>query len=487
MSLKQLLLSCLIIWIAQIHQANAQKSKNLKPNIVYILADDLGYGDLSCYGQQKFKTPNIDKLAAEGMLFTQHYSGYAVCAPSRCCLMTGQSTGHAYIRGNREFDKKTNKAIALKDSIVTVAEMLKNAGYATGMFGKWGLGNQTNEGDPNKQGFDEFYGFNDQVLAHNYFPSFLCDNGKEVILDGNVEDKNTQYAPLLIHNRALQFIEKNNPAKTGKPFFMYYPSTIPHAELLIPEEYLKEFRGKLLPEKEFKGLEPGSERFRKGGLGSQKETHAAFGAMITLLDKQVGEIVSKLKELGLDKNTIILFSSDNGPHKEGGGDPDFFNSNGPFRGIKRDLYDGGMHVPFIVRYPQKIKAGTTSNLISAFWDVMPTLAEIAETPSPQNLDGISFLPTLLGSKSQKLHESLYWEGAEEAGGKQAIRKGDWKLVRNNMNDPKLTTTELYNLKTDIGEQNNVADKNPELVKELLDLIQKSRTPSSIYKFRFEKN
>lgn len=486
MRTNKLAIIIIVLFFSVSIKSYAQKTQKTKPNIIYILADDLGYGDLSCYGQQKFKTPNIDKLAKEGMLFTQHYSGSTVCAPSRCSLMTGQSTGHAHIRGNGVFDRITKQPIALKDSIITVAEVLKKVGYTTGMFGKWGLGNEKNEGDPNKQGFDEFYGYNSQELAHNYYPEFLYDNGKQVQLEGNTGNLFTQYAPTLIHNRAIQFIEKNNTNKTGKPFFLYYPTTLPHAELLLPEEYIKQFRNKLLPEKEHKGQDFGSPRFRIGGLGSQKESHAAFAAMITLLDNQVGDIVNRLKKLGLEKNTIIMFSSDNGPHQEGGGDPQYFNSNGPLRGIKRDLYDGGIRVPFIVKYPQKIKAGSQSDLLSAFWDVLPTIAELSDASIPNNIDGISFVPTLFNTANQKKHESLYWEFAEEAGGRQAIRKGEWKLVRYNMNNPKITTTELYNLKTDLEEQKNVANANPTIVKELLALIESSRTPSPIFKFKFEQ-
>lgn len=453
--------------------------EKLKPNIVYILADDLGYGDLSCYGQKKFKTPNIDRLAKDGMLFTQHYAGCTVCAPSRSSLMTGLNTGHTPIRGNKGWDPEGQYPIPA--STFTVAEMLKQAGYNTGAFGKWGLGFIGTEGDPNKQGFDEFFGYNCQSLAHNYFPEYLWDNDQKVILKGNSGDLFKEYAPKLIHDRALRFIEKNNPNQTGKPFFLFYPNIIPHAELLLPDENMNEFRGKFLPEKAYNGAVPGSPNFRQGAYGAQPETHAAFAAMVTLLDNQVGEVVTKLKELGLDKNTIIIFSSDNGPHIEGGGDPDYFDSNGPFKGYKRDLYEGGIREPMIARWPGKIKAGSTTDLVSAFWDVMPTLAEIAGIPAPKNIDGISFLPSLTGNGTQVKHETLYWEFHEQDG-RQALRKGDWKLVRYHVFTPEKTTTELYNLKMDIGEEKNVAAEHPKVVNEMLEILKHSRNDSDVFPF-----
>ena len=453
--------------------------KITKPNIVYILADDLGYGDLSCYGQKKFKTPNIDKLARAGMLFTQHYSGSTVCAPSRSSLMTGLHTGHTPIRGNKGW--KPEGEYPISANAFTIAEMLKQAGYTTGAFGKWGLGFFGTEGDPNKQGFDEFFGFNSQTLAHNYYPEYLWNNDIKVVLSGNSDNQYKEYAPKLIHDRVLQFIEKNNPNQTGKPFFLFYANIIPHAELLLPDENMVEFRGKLLPEKIYKGVEPDAATFRKGGYGTQDESHAAFAAMVTLLDRQVGEVVNKLKELDLDKNTIIIFSSDNGPHLEGGADPDYFDSNGPLKGYKRDLYEGGIRVPMIACWPGTIKAGTTTDHVSAFWDVMPTLAEITGVPIPANLDGISFLPSLTGKGTQRQHKTLYWE-FHELKGRQALRMGDWKLVRYNVLTPDNTTTELYDLKTDLGEEKNVAAEHPELVKEMLEILNNSRTPSEVFIF-----
>ncbi len=474
MKITNLLPSALLV--ATFGQANAKVTEIQKPNIIYILADDLGYGDLSCYGQKHFQTPNIDKLAKEGMLFTQHYAGCTVCAPSRSSLMTGQTTGHTPIRGNKEVKPEGQWPLPAKT--FTIAEMLKEAGYVTGGFGKWGLGYPGSEGDPNRQGFDEFYGFNCQRLAHNYFPAYLWDNQKKVILEGNSGDKFGEYAPELIHQRALHFIEKNK----DKPFFLFYPTTIPHAELMLPDKYIEKFKGKLLPERKFNGVKPGDEGFRDGAYGTQPESHAAFAAMVTLLDAQVGEIIAELKKLGLDKNTIVLFSSDNGPHQEGGGDPDYFDSNGPLKGYKRDLYEGGIREPMIAWWPGKIKQGSTTGLISAFWDVMPTLAGIAGIRTPENIDGISFLPTLLGHKDQKIHETLYWE-FHELGGRQAILKGNWKLICYNVTDPNKITTELYDLSSDVGEKSNLSDKHPEIVSELLKKMAQARTPSDIFNFQ----
>ena len=456
------------------------KADAQKPNIIYILADDLGYGDLGCLGQKHFPTPNIDRMASEGMLFTRHYAGCTVCAPSRSSLMTGQTSGHTPIRGNKEW--KPEGQWPMPAETFTVAEMLKEAGYVTGGFGKWGLGYPGSEGDANMQGFDEFFGYNCQRLAHNYYPSHLWDNQQKIMLEGNSGDSFGEYAPELIHQRALQFIEKNNPGVSGKPFFLFYPTTIPHAELLLPDKYMDKFRGKFLPEKEHNGAKPGDENFRIGAYGAQPEAHAAFAAMVTLLDQQVGEVLEKLKALGLDKNTVVFFSSDNGPHQEGGADPDYFDSNGPFKGYKRDLYEGGIREPMVAWWPEKIKAGSKTELISAFWDVMPTLAELAGIKTPEKIDGISFLPTLLGKEEQQKHDYLYWE-FHELGGRKALMKGDWKLVKYNILNPEKTTTELYNISTDPGEENNLATSNPELVKELNELMDSARTESDIFTFK----
>lgn len=446
-----------------------------KPNIIYILADDMGYGDLSCYGQEKFHTPNIDRLAAEGIRFVNHYAGSTVCAPSRGTLMTGKHTGNAFNRGNKGVKGKGDFPLA--DSEITVAEVLKDAGYVTGLFGKWGLGFSGSEGDPNHQGFDEFFGYLNQALAHNYYPYHLWHNNEKVVLHENLDQNKKQYAPQLIHNEALKFMEANKDTL----FFLYYPSIIPHAELFAPENYMEKYRGKILPEKEYKGVDDGK-RYKKGSYGSQTECHAAFAAMINLLDDQVGEIMDKVKELGIAENTLIIFSSDNGPHAEGGADPDFFNSGGGLKGIKRDLYEGGIRVPMIANWPKTIEGGRESDHISAFWDILPTVAEIVEKESPEDIDGLSFLPELLGKEQQK-HNHLYWEFYER-GGKQAVRKGKWKAVRLNVRkDYDGAPVELYNLEEDRSEVNNVADKYPEIAAEMLELIKASHSPSEHFSFQ----
>jgi arylsulfatase A len=448
-----------------------------KPNIVYILADDLGYGDLSCYGQTRFQTPNIDKLAKNGLKFTQHYSGSTVCAPSRSALMTGQHTGHTFIRGNKEVQPEGQHP--LEAEAVTLAEALQDAGYITGAFGKWGLGYPGSEGDPNNQGFDEFFGYNCQRIGHHYYPYHMWHNQEKIMLEGNEGKQTGEYGPEVIQEYALKFLDDNH----DKPFFMYYPSIIPHAELYAPEEYMEKYRGNFEPEKKYEGVDAGEEGFRNGAYGSQPESHAAFAAMVDYLDMQVGEIVAKLKELGIYENTLIVFTSDNGPHTEGGGDPDYFDSNGPLKGYKRDLYEGGIRVPMIAVWEGKIPAGSETDHVSAFWDVFPTLAEISCATVPENTDGISFLPTLLGNnENQKEHEYMYWE-FHERGGRQAVRKGNWKLVRYDVLDPEKTTTELYNLENDLGEENNVAEQHPEIVEELSEIMKNARTESEIFTFK----
>ncbi len=455
---------------------NAQKNKALdksKPNIIYILADDLGYGDLSCYGQEKFSTPNIDKLAKQGMLFTQHYSGAAVCAPSRSALLTGKHTGHTFIRGNKEVEPEGQYPIP-KETF-TIAELLKEKGYTTGAFGKWGLGNVGSEGNPLLQGFDAFYGYNCQKLAHSFYPYHLWDNDNKILLTENEGTKNGQYAPDLIHKKALSFIEKHQK----ESFFLYYASPLPHAELIAPEGYMNKFIGKFEPEKAYIGTDAGK-NFRKGDYASQSYSHAAFASMVTLLDEQVGQIVDKIKELGLEENTIIIFTSDNGPHREGGADPDYFNSNGPLKGYKRDLYEGGIRIPMIAKWKGKIAQGSKTDHISAFWDVLPTLATLTHSKINTEIDGISFLPTLLNKGNQKKHNYLYWE-FHELGGRQAIRQANWKLIKYNVN--KNGNYQLYNLENDISETNDLATKMPEKVAELAKILESSRTESEVFQFK----
>ena len=446
-----------------------------KPNIIYILADDLGYGDLSCYGQEKFSTPNIDQLAKEGMLFTQHYSGSTVCAPSRSSLMTGMHTGHTFVRGNKEVRPEGQHPIP--DETFTVAEALTLAGYKTGAFGKWGLGYPGSEGDPLSQGFDQFFGYNCQRLGHHYYPHHLWSNRDSIVLPENSRKLKGVYGPELIHKKTLQFIEENK----NKPFFLYVPSIIPHAELAAPEALMKKYRGKFLPEKEYIGTDDGP-GYRKGAYESQLETHAAFAAMIDLLDQQVGEIVAKVNELGIADNTIIIFTSDNGPHTEGGADPEYFNSNGALKGTKRDLYEGGIRVPMIVKWPAIVQANSQSNHISAFWDVFPTFTDIVGIEKPKNLDGVSFLPSLKGNQSQqKKHDYLYWE-FHEKGGRQAVRMEKWKGVKYDVLKNPEAPIELYDLSVDIGEKNNLAAEHPNIVKQMEIILKEARTPSEVFRF-----
>ncbi|HQG36000.1 MAG TPA: arylsulfatase, partial [Bacteroidales bacterium] len=404
--------------------------------------------------------------------------GSTVSAPSRSALMTGLHTGHTPVRGNKGWEPEGNWP--LKADAITIAELLKEAGYVTGGFGKWGLGYIDTEGDPNKQGFDVFYGYNCQTLAHNYYPDHLWYNHEKIILHENDSGKTGAYSADLIHKAAIQFIENNKE----KPFFLCYTTTIPHAELFAKEEYMAKFRGKFLPEKSFKGVDSGP-TFRKGPYGSQPEAHAAFAAMITQLDDYVGEILAKLDELNITNKTIIFFTSDNGPHLEGGADPDYFDSNGPLRGYKRDLYEGGIRVPMLIKWPGKIKAGQTTNHISAFWDIMPTLAEITGVKTPDNIDGISFLPVLLGKKGQKEHEYMYWEFHEQ-GGKMGVRMQNWKGVKLNIDKNPQSKIELYDLSKDLSETTDISEQYPEIVNKIEEIMKEAHTPSDVFQFTFEQ-
>ncbi|VGO20694.1 arylsulfatase [Pontiella sulfatireligans] len=447
-----------------------------KPNVIYILADDLGYGDLSCYGQTHFQTPNIDALAAKGMKFTQHYSGSTVCAPSRCTLMTGQHTGHAPVRGNALVMPEGQKP--MPEGTFTMAHLFKNSGYATGIFGKWGLGAPGTHSEPLEMGFDRFYGYNCQRQAHHYYPYFLSDDRGREIQWGNFGMERGEYAPDKIQEQTLAFVEANK----DQPFFIYYALVQPHAEMFAPEEYIAKYRGKFLPESSYEGTD-GGPNFRKFAYGSQPEGHAAFAAMVNVMDDDIGELVAKLEELGLAENTLILFSSDNGPHEEGGHDPAYFNSNGSQRGFKRDLYEGGVHVPMIAAWPGKIAFGTETAQLSAFWDVLPTMAELTRQPVPENVDGVSFLPTLLGKDGQEEHDYLYWEFHEKKG-RVAIRQGMWKAVRYDVASDPDSALELYNLSADPKETTNVAEQYPEMVAKLDTLIKSARTASPEPDFNF---
>ena len=455
------LLACL-----SIAAAGARSEATSQPNIIYILLDDAGYGDLSCYGQTKFLTPNIDRLASEGMKFTNHYSGSTVCAPTRSVIMSGLHTGHTPSRGNREI--KPVGQFPIPATTFTIAEALKKAGYATGAFGKWGLGNPGSEGDPIHQGFDRFFGYNCQRNAHTYYPKWLFDDLRKIELDGKT------YAHDLIMDKAVEWIDRQHE----NPFFCFLPVTIPHAAMHVPEKYAAPFREKF-PEFENKVGRYGNNK------PFAKNPAAQFAGMMTTLDEGIGRVLKSLKKHQIDQNTIVLLSSDNGPHKEGGHMPNYFNSNGGLRGFKRDLYEGGIRCPLLVRWPGKVEAGSTSNHISAHWDLFPTFCELAGTNPPEGLDGISFLPTLLG-KEQEKHEHLYWE-FYEGGGKRAVRIGKWKAVQNQVNRKgKDAPIEIYDLESDRAETSDLAAQNSELIARIQKIFERSHTPSPLWKFKWEQ-
>jgi arylsulfatase A len=423
------------------------------PNIIYILADDLGYGDLGCYGQKDIMTPHIDQLAREGVKFTQHYSGSTVCAPARCVLMTGLHTGHCHVRGNLEIKPEGQTPIPA-DS-VTIPKLLKKAGYTSGCIGKWGLGFPGSEGEPTKQGFDFFFGYNCQRHAHGYYPEYLWRNNEKIALEGNKDGAQNQYSHDLMADESLDFIRRNK----DNPFFLYVPFTIPHTRFQVPDL----------------------------GVYADKdwdENHKIQASMITRMDKDVGRIMALLHELRIDKNTLVMFASDNGAHGQGGTGTKF-TASGPLRGIKRDLYEGGIRVPFIARWTGKITPGTKTDLISGFQDMMPTFIELAHAPNPPRTDGISLVPTLLGTNGQKQHEYMYWEFYEK-GGKRAVRWGDWKGVRVNLAADPNAPVELYNLSNDLSEQNNIANDHPAIVARILKIMEEAHTPSELFKYKPKK-
>jgi arylsulfatase A len=459
-----------------------------KPNIIFFLADDLGYGELGCYGQRKISTPHIDSLAAEGIRFTQHYSGSPVCAPSRCTLLTGKDTGHSYIRDNDEMgergdvwhDLSLEGQRPLLPEAVTIGALLKDAGYMTGAVGKWGLGGPGTSGHPNNQGFDFWYGYLCQRLAHNYYPSYLWRNNSKEILEGNEyyfphqrfpQDKKPDdrsaysayggkvYSSDRITEEALDFISGHR----SRPFFLYLAFTIPHAALQVPEDSLREYEG-VFPETPYLG--------DKGYL-PHPTPRAAYAAMVSRMDRSIGQVMDLLDSLGIDRNTLVFFSSDNGPTYNGGTDSEFFHSAGPLRGLKGSLYEGGVRVPLVARWPGRIKPNTTSAHLSAFWDVLPTLTELLGMAPPPDSTGVSFLPTLLGRPGQqKEHEYLYWEYQ----GKQALRMGTWKAIRTVADGE----WELYNLDGDIAETRNLAAEKPGLIKETAEAMAAARTESELF-------
>ncbi len=509
-SLCSLVLSTLI-GKAQQHQhrqhIRLEKNSN-RPNIIYILADDLGYGDIGPFGQKKIETPNLDALAKDGMIFTQHYAE-PVCAPSRYALMTGFNSGHAYIRGNDEWAERgdvwsfkameANPALEgqlpIPDSTITIAKILQKAGYKTALVGKWGLGGPFTTGIPNNQGFDYFFGFLGQREDHNYYAGHLWENTMRVPLNNKVMNPNIKfpknldpldpknyavyaqkdYAPKLIIQAALKFIRENK----NHPFFLYYPSPLPHTSLQAPQKwvdyYLKKFG---TDEKPFLG----------GGYVPVRYPHATRAAMVSLLDHYVGEMVKELKELGIYKNTIIIFMADNGTTYEGGTDGAWFDSGGPLKSAygwgKGFLYEGGIREPFVISWPDGIKPGTKSDLISAEWDFLPTICQLIGVKPPSDIQGISYLPTLLDRPNeQKKHPYLYWE-FPGYGGQQAVRMGKWKGII--FNEQKGNTTmKLFNLDTDIQEQYDVAAENPDIVKEIKDIMEKEHTVPQVEAFKIK--
>jgi len=417
------------------------------PNILLILADDLGYGNLGCYGAREIQTPHLDRMAAEGMRFTGAYAGSTVCAPSRCCLMTGLHTGHAKIRGNGQRD------LTLGPEDPTITEILKRAGYRTGLFGKWSLGGLGTAGYPTRKGFDEWFGFFSQTHAHNYYPEHLLENDREFLLRGNTGSKHADYAHDVILDRCLKWIERPSPA----PFFCKLALTIPHANNEMGRDL---GNGMQVPD-----TAPYTMR-------NWPAADKNFAAMITRMDAGIGRLFDLLSATSRHDNTLVVFTSDNGPHREGGHNPDFFNDNGPLRGIKRDLYEGGIRVPAIARWPGRIAPGSVSSQVWAHWDLLPTFAEAASQPSPAAIDGIGMLPSWLGKSGQRQHESLYWE-FHERGFQQAIRFGNWKAVR-----PKPgATPELYDLANDIGETRNLAPTREDILKQAESLFATARKDS----------
>jgi len=438
--------------------AEADSPRDDRPSIIFILADDLGYGDLGCYGQKKIKTPNIDRLAAEGMRFTQAYAGCTVCAPSRATLMCGRHTGHSTIRGNSR--------TPLKPEDLTVAQYLKGAGYKTGIFGKWGLGLEGSGAEPGNKGFDQWLGFLDQHHAHDYYTDYLWRYDPAGKMDGkisigaNQDGKKGLYVHDWFTKAATNFVRIYHPQYDNKyaPFFLYLAYTIPHAN-----NELTKATGN--------GNEvPGDAPYSNENWPQPEKNKAA---MITRLDSDVGKLLDVIQHHKQEERTIIFFTSDNGPHKEGGNDPKFFQSSGPLRGIKRDLYEGGIRMPMIVKWPGRIKAGVVSDQPWAFWDFLPTALELAKVRVPKDIDGISIAPTLLGERQAEQHEFFYWEFHEQ-GSKQAVRMGDWKAVRLSPDGP----LELYNLKTDLGEKENVADQNPRIVARIADYLKTARTENA---------
>jgi arylsulfatase len=454
-----------------------------RPNLVFILADDLGYGDLGCYGQKKIKTPNIDRLAAEGMRFTQFYCGGPVCAPSRCALMTGRHLGHATVRDNMQRSQGLEGQHPMEPGTVTFAQLLKQAGYATAIVGKWGLGMPEDHSSPLDFGFDHHYGYLCQGMAHTYYPPYLWRDNRKEMLAGNppygygqkgvIEPSGRVYSHDLLVEDALDWVRQH---KDG-PFFLDLAFTIPHLSLQVPEDSLTEYRGKW----------PETPLTASKHYANCAAPRAAYAAMISRMDRDAGRLIATLAQLGIDRRTLVIFASDNGAvFPYAGTDSEFFQSNGNLRGYKQDLYEGGIRTPFIARWLGQIKAGSTNDFVGAFWDMMPTLCEFAGAPAPAHIDGLSIVPTLLGRPGQESHEYLYWE-YHSAGGAQAVRFGAWKAIRNNLKKAASAPPELYNLARDPGERTNLADHYPELVAKAAAYMKAAHVPSGEPKWNFERD
>lgn len=434
-----------------------------RPNVIYLLCDDMGYSDIEAYGQQMISTPNLTRLVNNGMSFTQFYASTAVSAPSRASLMTGQHTGHTKIRGNKEIQPEGQEP--LDPNVETLGNLFQQNGYVTGCFGKWGMGYPGSGGEANDMGFDVFYGYNCQRKAHSYYPEYLWNNKEKVQLGGN------SYSQDLIHQEALKFIRDN----ADKAFFGYFTYTIPHAELTQPQDSIVAmYDGKF--------YEP-NPWYDDGDYGTALNPRTQFAAMITRLDTYVGQIIDELERLGIADKTLFIFTSDNGPHNEGGADPTFFNTEERLRGLKRALYEGGMRVPFIAYWPGTIEAGAISHIQAAGWDMMPTFVELLGEDTnwrDEAMDGLSILPTLTGNGTQQEHEFLYWEFHEE-NGRQAVRAGDWKLIRQNIKNGN-PTHELYNIAEDPHEDNDLAATYPDKVEELKAIMDREHTHSDMFNF-----
>ncbi len=468
-----------------------------KPNIIFIMADDLGWGELGCYGQQKIRTPHIDRLAAEGMRFTDAYAGSPVCAPSRCVLLTGYHTGHAYIRDNDAYnitggdiwhDLSLEGQRPILPGTVTAGTVLQKAGYRTAAIGKWGLGGPGTTGAPNKQGFDHFFGYLCQRIAHNYYPPYLWRNDQKVMLkneyyhphqalpaDADPNDPESyaafggqEYSHDLLVTEALQFIDDHQ----SQPFFLYLPFTIPHVALQVPEDSVKDYEGQF-PETPYTGGTSNG-----GSYLPNRTPHATYAGMITRMDRDVGRLMARVRELGLDDDTIVFFTGDNGPSWVGGADPDFFESRGGLRGRKAQVWEGGIRVPLVARWPGHITPGTVSDLPTGFWDMLPTFADLAGAPSPKGIDGVSIAPTLLGRDGQQVHEYLYWEFNNSV----VVRLGDWKGVLPAGKE----AIELYHLGRDIGETTDVAADNPTVVETISDVMKTAHVDSELFPLRKPK-